>query len=169
MSCTAPSTGDLGAPGTLLGLYWMLFGVGALLGGLAVGALRRLPLWPVTVAIVVGWGLALLPFGFDVPVAVTVACFALGGLIYGPFVALSLTLMQAKAPPRHLAAMLAARSAAPLTASPPGTAIGGPLTAALGARATLGGSGLATVALGAVACAVLLARRRTRISAHISA
>jgi hypothetical protein len=153
-------TGDLHAPGTLLGLYWMLFGIGALLGGLAVGALRRLPLWPVTIGIVIAWGLALLPFGFGVPTAVTVACFTLGGAIYGPFVALSVTLMQAKAPPSHLAAMLAARSAVLLTASPLGTALGGPLTAALGPRATLGGSGLATVVLGAVACVLLLARRR---------
>ncbi len=32
-------TDDLHAPGTLLGLYWTLFGIGAVLGGLAVGAL----------------------------------------------------------------------------------------------------------------------------------
>lgn len=131
-------------------------------GGLAVGALRQLPLWPVTVVIVVAWGLALLPFGFDVPTAVTVACFTLGGAIYGPFVALSVTLMQAKSPPQHLAAMLAARSAALLTASPLGTALGEPLTTALGPRATLGGSGLATVVLGAVAYVLLLARRRNQ-------
>ena len=62
-------TNDLDAPGTLLGLYWMLFGIGAVLGGLTIGALRRLPLWPVTIAIVVLWGLLLLPFGFDVPIA----------------------------------------------------------------------------------------------------
>jgi MFS family permease len=152
-------THDLHAPGSLLGLYWMLFGVGAVLGGLAVGALRQLPLWPVTVGIVVAWGVALLPFGFDVPTAVTLACFAVGGAIYGPFVALSVTLMQAKSPPQHLAAMLAARSAALLTASPLGTALGGPLTTALGPRRTLGGSGLATVLLGAVACVLLLARK----------
>jgi len=151
---------DLHAPATLLGLYWTLFGIGAVLGGLAVGALRQLPLWPVTVAIVIGWGLALLPFAFDVPTAVTVVFFTLGGAIYGPFVALSVTLMQAKSPPQHLAAMLAARSAVLLTASPVGTALGGPLTTALGSRATLGGSGLATVVLGAVACFLLLARRR---------
>ncbi len=155
-------TDDLHAPGTLLGLYWTLFGVGAVVGGLAVGTLRRLPLWPVTVAIVVGWGLALLPFGLAAPTAVTVASFTLGGAIYGPFVALSVTLMQAKSPPRHLAAMLAARSAALLTASPLGTALGGPLTTALGPRATLGGSALATVALGAVACFLLLAQRRNQ-------
>ncbi|MEO3751924.1 MFS transporter [Streptomyces sp. B6B3] len=155
-------TDDLDAPGTLLGLYWMLFGIGAVLGGLAVGALRRLPLWPVMVGIVIAWGFALLPFGFHAPTAVTVVCFALGGVIYGPFVALSVTLMQATSPPHHLAAMLAARSAALLTASPLGTALGGPLTTALGPRGTLGGSGLATVALGAVACVLLLARRGRR-------
>jgi MFS family permease len=153
---------DLHAPATLLGLYWTLFGIGAVLGGLAVGALRQLPLWPVTVAIVIGWGLALLPFAFDVPTAVTVAFFTLGGAIYGPFVALTVTLMQAKSPQQHLAAMLAARSAVLLTASPVGPALGGPLTTALGARSTLGGSGLATVVLGAVAWFLLLARRRKR-------
>jgi predicted MFS family arabinose efflux permease len=159
-------TDDLHAPGTLLGLYWMLFGIGAVLGGLAVGTLQRLPLWPVTVGIVVAWGLALLPFAFGVPTVVTVACFALGGAIYGPFVALSVTLMQAKSPPQYLAAMLAARSAALLTAAPLGTALGGPLTTALGPRATLGGSGVATVVLGAVAGVLLLARRRKQRSAR---
>ena len=153
-------TDELNAPGTLLGLYWMLFGIGAVLGGLALGALQQLPLWPVTITIVVGWGLSLLPFGLGVPTAVTVACFTLGGAIYGPFEALSVTLMQAKSAPEHLAAMLAARSAVLLTASPVGTALGGPLTTALGPRATLGGSGLATVAVGAVASVLLLARRR---------
>jgi MFS family permease len=155
-------TDDLNAPGTLLGLYWMLFGIGAVLGGLAVGALRQLPLWPVTVTIVVGWGLMLVPFGFDVPIAVTVTCFTLGGAIYGPFEALSVTLMQAKSAPEHLAAMFATRSAVLLTASPLGTAFGGPLTTVLGPRTTLGGSGLATVVLGVVACVLLLVRHRPR-------
>jgi MFS family permease len=154
-------TDDLHGPGTLLGLFWVLFGIGAVLGGLAVGALRQLPLWPVTVGIVIAWGLVLLPFGFDVPTAVTLACFTLGGAIYGPFVALSVTLMQAKSPPQYLSAMLAARSAVLLTASPLGTALGGPVTTALGPRATLGGSGLATILLGVVACILLLARRRS--------
>ncbi|MGH3879778.1 MAG: MFS transporter [Actinophytocola sp.] len=155
-------TDDLHAPGTLLGLYWTLFGVGAVLGGLAVGTLRRLPLWPVTVAIVIGWGLTLLPFGLGAPTVLTIASFTLGGAIYGPFVALSVTLMQTNSPPQYLAAMLAARSAALLTASPLGTALGGPLATALGPRATLGASGLVTVALGVVACLLLLARRRAR-------
>jgi len=152
-------TDDLHASAALLGLYWMLFGVGAVLGGLTVGGLRQLPLWPVTIAIVIGWGLCLVPFGLDVSTAVTVAAFTLGGAIYGPFVPISVTLMQAKSPPEHLTAMLAARSAALLTASPLGTVLGGPLTQAVGPRATLCGSGLATVALGVVAAVLLLLRR----------
>jgi predicted MFS family arabinose efflux permease len=103
--------------------------------------------------------------GLNGPTAVTLAFFTLGGAIYGPFVALSVTLMQAKSPPQHLAAMLAARSAALLTASPLGTALGGPIAASLGPRTTLAGSGLATVALGAVACVLLLARRRNHVAA----
>lgn len=151
---------DLGAPGTLLGGYWMLFGVGALVGGLTVGGLRQLPLWPVLTAIVVGWGACLLPFGVaGVPVAVTVVCFAIGGAIYGPFLALSMTLMQQRAPRHELAALLAVRSAALLTAAPVGTALGGPLVTAFGPRATLAGSGLATIALGLVAGVALLTRR----------
>ena len=155
-------TQDLEAPGSLLGLYWMFFGIGAVVGGLAAGSLQRLPLWPVTVAIVIGWGACLVPFALGAPAPVTVASFALGGAIYGPFVALSITLMQQNAPPEHLASVLAARSAALLTAAPLGTALGGPVTAALGPDSTLGVSGLTTVTLGAVAGLVLLASRGTR-------
>jgi MFS family permease len=152
-------TDDLHASGSMLGLYWALFGVGAVLGGLAMGALRQLPLWPVTLAIVVGWGLALVPFGLGAPAWVTVVAFTLGGAIYGPFVPLSVTLMQAKSPPEHLTSVLAARSAALLTAAPIGTALGGPLTAAFGARATLAGSGLVTVLLGVAAALIQISRR----------
>ncbi|GGS22776.1 MFS transporter [Streptomyces nojiriensis] len=147
-------TDDLHAGAGLLGLYWTLFGVGAVLGGLAAGALRRFPLWPVTLGIVAGWGLALVPFGLGAPAAVTLACFTLGGLIYGPFTALSYTLFQERTPAASLTTVLAARSAALLTAGPVGTALGGPLIALLGPRQVLAASGIATVALAAVGAAV---------------
>ncbi|MFD5413279.1 MFS transporter [Streptomyces nojiriensis] len=147
-------TDDLHAGPGLLGLYWTLFGAGAVLGGLAAGALRRLPLWPVTLGIVAGWGLALVPFGLGAPAAVTLACFTLGGLIYGPFTALSYTLFQERTPAASLTTVLAARSAALLTAGPVGTALGGPLIALLGPRQVLAASGLATVALAVVGAAV---------------
>ncbi|MFJ6054141.1 MFS transporter [Streptomyces sp. NPDC092307] len=147
-------TDDLHAGAGLLGLYWTLFGAGAVLGGLAAGALRRFPLWPVTLGIVAGWGLALVPFGLGAPAAVTLACFTLGGLIYGPFTALSYTLFQERTPAAALTTVLAARSAALLTAGPVGTALGGPLIALLGPRQVLAASGLATVALAVIGAAI---------------
>ncbi|KOU68254.1 MFS transporter [Streptomyces sp. IGB124] len=153
-------TDDLHAGAGLLGLYWALFGAGAVLGGLAAGALRRFPLWPVTLGIVAGWGFALVPFGLGASAPVTLACFTLGGLIYGPFTALSYTLFQERTPAAWLTTVLAARSAALLTAGPVGTALGGPLIALMGPRGVLAASGIATVALAAVGAAVRI--RSTR-------
>ncbi|MGW0605757.1 MFS transporter [Streptomyces sp. NPDC002640] len=152
-------TDDLDQGAGLLGLYWTLFSVGAVLGGLAAGLLRRLPLWPTALGIVAGWGLILLPFGLGAPPAVTVACFALGGVIYGPFTALSFTLFQDRTPEAWLTTVLAVRAAALLASSPLGTALGGPLTAAFGPRAVLAGSGVATLVLVAGAVALGLRAR----------
>ncbi|MFF4423024.1 MFS transporter [Streptomyces sp. NPDC001549] len=161
-------TDDLHAGAGLLGLYWTLFGAGAVLGGLAAGALRRFPLWPVTLGIVAGWGLALVPFGLGAPAAVTLACFTLGGLIYGPFTALSYTLFQERTPAASLTTVLAARSAALLTAGPVGTALGGPLIALLGPRQVLAASGIATVALAVIGAAIRVrGLRRVRTPAPL--
>ncbi|WP_405792225.1 MFS transporter [Streptomyces sp. NBC_00029] len=157
-------TDDLHAGAGLLGLYWALFGAGAVLGGLAAGALRRFPLWPVTLGIVAGWGLALVPFGLGASAPVTLACFTFGGLIYGPFTALSYTLFQERTPAAWLTTVLAARSAALLTAGPVGTALGGPLIALLGPRQVLAASGGATVVLAVVGAAFRAwGQRRVRV------
>ncbi|MFD8887360.1 MFS transporter [Streptomyces erythrochromogenes] len=157
-------TDDLHAGAGLLGLYWALFGAGAVLGGLAAGALRRFPLWPVTLGIVAGWGIALVPFGLGAPAPVTLACFTLGGLVYGPFTALSYTLFQERTPAAWLTTVLAARSAALLTAGPVGTALGGPLIALMGPRGVLAASGIATIALAAVGAAVRIRSARRSAS-----
>src|SRR6266567_1024270 len=113
---------DLYADAGLLGTYWTTF------------------------LIVAGWGACLLPFVFA-PVGVTLACFALGGLIYGPFIPLTYALFQSSTTGAHLPTMLAARSAIIMVATPLGTAIGGPLVGTLGAAQTLTASGAATVLL----------------------
>ncbi|MFF9644046.1 MFS transporter [Kitasatospora aureofaciens] len=130
-----------------------------------MGTLRRLPLWPVTLGIVAGWGLALVPFGLRVPTSVSVTCFTVGGVIYGPFTALSFTLFQDRTPAAWLTTVLAARSAALLTAAPTGAALGGPLTAAIGPRQVLAASGIATIALALVAAAIR-ARGKSRAFAR---
>jgi hypothetical protein len=66
---------------------------------------------------------------------------------------------QDASPPGTLAQVLAARSSLLILAGPIGTALGGPLVAALGARGTLLASALATIALGLITTAVLTRTR----------
>lgn len=141
---------DLGAPAGLLGVYWTSFGVGALVATLITGALRARNMRRLTILIVAGWGACLLPFAVA-PIPITVLAFALGGLIYGPFIPLTYALFQSATHAANLPAVLAARSAVVIIASPLGTAIGGPLVASLGAAGTLVASGVATIALAGAA------------------
>jgi predicted MFS family arabinose efflux permease len=141
---------DLNASAGLLGAYWASFGVGAFASTLLTGTLRGRNSRRITLLIVAGWGACLVPFVFA-PVAVTLVCFAAGGLIYGPFVPLTYALFQSATTTANLPSLLAARSAALIIAAPLGTAIGGPLIAGLGAARTLTASGAATILLAAVA------------------
>jgi MFS family permease len=141
---------DLHAHARLLGAYWTSFGVGALASTLLTGMLRGRATRPVVLLIVAGWGACLVPFAFA-PDAVTLACFAVGGVVYGPFIPLTYALFQSITTTANLPSVLAARSAALIVATPLGTAIGGPIVAGLGAGWTLTASGVATVLLAALA------------------
>jgi hypothetical protein len=110
--------------------------------------------------IVLGWGLALVPFGLPTPLWVGLAAFTAGAVIWGPWMSLSMGVFQDATPPGALAQVLAARSSLLILAAPIGIALGGPLVAALGTCGTLLVSALATIALGlATVAALLLARR----------
>ena len=153
-------TGPLGGGAALLSLFWTVFGVGATVGSIIAGLARRLPVWPVLVVAVIGWGAVLAPLGLlRLPVA-AMACFAAGGLLYAPYPALSATLFQRESPPPLHSQILAARGALTVLATPLGTALGGPLTTLLGAQRTLLASAAATIASGLVATALLIGRRR---------
>ena len=145
----------------LLGTFWTAFGVGAVLGGLGAGLLRHLPLWAVVIGIIVGWGIALLPLGLTDAVAPALVAFAFGGLIYGPFTATSMALVQRISPPAVLSRVLATRAALTQPSTALGTLLGGPLVAAAGGRRALLISALLTIAFGALT-AVAVAGSRLR-------
>ena len=88
----------LGGGPAMLGWIWGAFGVGAVIGALITGTLRRLPLWPTVLAIVAGWGLAVLPLAAFGTLAAGIVGFGVGGLIYAPYGPVSITLLQQKAP-----------------------------------------------------------------------
>ena len=143
----------------LLGLFWAVFGVGAIVGGLGAGLLQHRPLWTVVAVIIIGWGAALLPLGLTDSVPAGLIGFAIGGLIYGPFTAICTALFQRSSPPELLSRVLATRSALTTPSTALGTLLGGPVVAAIGGQQTLLASGLLTIALGVLVAA---AARRAR-------
>jgi DHA3 family macrolide efflux protein-like MFS transporter len=150
---------DLHGSAALLGTFWAVFGVGAVIGELSAPFLRRWPVWPIMTGIVIGWGLAIVPLGLVTPLWTGLAAFFAGAVIWGPWMSLSMAVLQDASPPGALAQVIAARSSLLILAAPLGTALGGPIVAALGARGTLLASAVATIVLGLVATAVLLLRR----------
>jgi MFS transporter, DHA3 family, macrolide efflux protein len=151
---------DLHGSAALLGAFWAVFGVGAVIGELAAPFLRRWRVWPTMTAIVLGWGLALVPLGLPGPLWVALAAFFAGAVIWGPWMSLSMAVLQDASPPGALAQVIAARGSLLILAAPLGTALGGPLVAALGARGTLLASALGTIVLGLITVVVLAAARR---------
>jgi predicted MFS family arabinose efflux permease len=138
-----------GSPG-LLGAFWTVFGVGAVVGGLSAGLLRNRPLWTVVVVIIVGWGAALLPLGLSDAVLPGMIGFAAGGVIYGPFTAVCTALFQRACPPPVLSRVLATRTALTTPSTAVGMLLGGPVVSAVGGRTTLLLSAVLTIALGVV-------------------
>jgi MFS family permease len=153
---------ELEGSAALLGGYWTAFGIGATLGGLGAGLLGNRPPWRVVVAIIVGWGAALLPLGLTDAVAPGLIGFAAGGLIYGPFSAICTALFQRATPPQALSRVLATRTALTIPATASGTLLGGPVVTAIGGRYTLLASALLTIALGLSVAAVLWWHRSRR-------
>lgn len=152
-------TEDLHASAATLGGYYTAFGVGSLAGGLLTGQLRDRPLRATLLGIVVAFGAALLPLGLGAPVLVSLPAFAVAGLVWAPYLPTATALFQRRAGAAELPRVLAANGAVTVLAVPLGTMLGGPATAALGARPTLLVCAVGTVALGLLAAGVGALRR----------
>jgi predicted MFS family arabinose efflux permease len=148
-------TDDLHAGAGLLGAYWAAFGIGAIIGALALGVARWLPLWPAMLGIIAGHGIGMLPFALTHTAFPSMIGFAFAGLVYGPYSALSFTLLQERAPAESLTTVLAVRSAVLLTASPLGAALGGFLVDRTSAPAILVGCGALMIAIVPVSAVAL--------------
>ena len=148
-------TDDIGAGAGLLGQYWAAFGIGAVTGAIALGVARRLPLWPAMLTTIAGHGIGMLPFAFTHTAVPSLIGFAFAGLVYGPYSALSFTLLQDRAPAGSLTTVLATRSAVLLTASPLGAASGGFLLDRISAPAVLTGCGCLMILIAGISAILL--------------
>lgn len=153
---------DLHGSATVLGALYTAFGLGAVCGGLAAGYLRRWSLWPITIGIVIGFGIATLPLGLGAPVGLSMISLAVGGLIWAPYMATSMALFQRRTNAANLTSVLAANGAVTVLAVPLGSILGGPLTALVGARQTLLICAIGNIAFGLIAAAIGLAYARAR-------
>ena len=155
--------GPLHGDGLSLGLIWTGFGVGALVGALLTGLLRKLPAQQVLVSIIGLWGVVvvLLTFAPSTPYAVVV--LFLGGLIYAPFTPVVYTVVQAVLAPSEQQPILTLWTAGSAVAAPLGLALGGPLVQAVGTEGGLIVSALLTIAL--VPLAAMGLRRHAVVAA----
>ena len=143
-----------------IGLVYMAFGAGAVIGAVVTGHLRRLALWPVMIGVVIAFGLLLMPLGLPLPLWGHMIALGLAGLAWAPYPTTSMSLVQRTVPAGRLPPVLAARGAVLVVATPLGTLLGAPLVQAIGAPATFAACGAATTVVGLVALAAQLRGRR---------
>jgi predicted MFS family arabinose efflux permease len=154
---------NLDAGPELFGFAWAAFGVGALIGGIAGGALldlrQRAAMLRFSVVVVAMWGLAVLVIALFPIAAVLLVSIAIGGAAYAPYPSVLTTAQQRLVDPAMLPSVATVFAAASGGVSVAATGVGGPIVALVGAQATLFGSGAATVLL-ALLVAVIGLRRR---------
>ena len=148
-----------------LGAIWTGFGVGAVAGSFLVGLLNRFPRRAILLGATIGWSGALAAFAASHRPAAAVATFALGGLLWVPFLPVAYTMLQDAAAPDEQQPLITLWNAIMQTVAPLSLAASGPLVATLGATRTLWLSAGGTLLLGvatALAPAVASTRRAPR-------
>jgi MFS family permease len=140
-------TGELGGDGGAYGALWTCFGVGALIGALLTNQFRRVRPEVLLVAVIGGWACCAAVVGAAPNLWVAGAALAVGGAIYGPFLAVAYTLLQSLLRPGDQQPVFTLWGAMVTVAMPLGLAVGGPLVTAAGARGGIFVSVLVTALL----------------------
>ncbi|GAA0951032.1 hypothetical protein GCM10009558_067390 [Virgisporangium aurantiacum] len=140
-------TGELRGDGGAYGALWTCFGVGALVGALLTNQFRRIRPQLLLVAIIGGWACCAAVVAVSPNLLVAGAGLALGGAIYGPFLAVAYTLLQSLLRTEDQQPVFTLWGAMVTVAMPLGLAVGGPLVATAGARGGILVSALITALL----------------------
>jgi hypothetical protein len=131
------------------GALWSVFGVGALLGLLAVRPLARLRPGLVNAAGAAVWGLVTLPLVLISALPGALAVMFAGGLIWGPYGVIEVMTIQAVTPRNRHGTVFGIRRAIQVAATPAGAAAGGLLLTRLDPQAVIGVAAGACVLAGA--------------------
>ena len=151
----------LGSGAAGFGLLWTAFGIGAMAGLLLVKTLSRRGPGLMNALSVVAFGLATAPLALVHSMPAAIVFMALGGIAWGPYVALEASVIQRRVPARHLAGAFAARRAILWTAAPLGVGAGGLMLRVLSPETVIGLSAGACVLAG-LACLLMRDLRAVR-------
>jgi len=142
------------------GAMWSVMGVGALAGLVAIPRLARLRPAVVNAVGVVLWGVVLLPLVVVTSLPVALVIMFVGGVVWAPYAATEISVLQSWVPGDQLGAVFGARRSVIVASSPSGAALGGLLLERMSSITVIGLSAGACV-VGGLACLALPAVRRT--------
>lgn len=140
-------TDALNADSRALGVLWTSFGLGALCGALLINQLRRFSQRGLLVSIIGGWAASLCVLSATSTITIAAAALAVGGIVYGPFVAIAYTVLQETQRQQDQQPVFTLWAAGLTAAAPLGLGLAGPLVAGTGSRGGLLVSALVTALL----------------------
>ncbi|HEX2912009.1 MAG TPA: MFS transporter [Chloroflexia bacterium] len=147
------------------GLLWAAFGVGALVGLLAIPFLSTLSRPGVVfAAIAILWGLCLIPFLWIKNLEWAMLCLSLGGLFWAPYTTVEISMLQRLIPAHLRGQVFGARATLVGAAGPLGLMAGGFLLTFLEANYVIGLSALACILAGVAGLLSPPLRRITRVT-----
>jgi predicted MFS family arabinose efflux permease len=114
----------LGGGEAAYGLLWTVFGAGALVGLVAAPALARRRPGLVNACGALVWGLIMLPVALMTDLAPTVALFAAGGVVWGPYTTVETHALQRWVDPSRHGLVFGLQRSVLATATPVGAAAG---------------------------------------------
>ncbi len=144
----------LGAGAGAYGAMWSALGAGALVGLLMIPALSRLRAGVVNAAGALLWGIALLPLLAVNMLPAALVIMFVGGLVWAPYVATEVTVIQRCVPPEQHGAAFGARRAVIVASSPTGAALGGVLLEHYSSLSVVGLSAAACIVAGGICLAL---------------
>lgn len=146
--------------GSVLGILWSAFGVGAVVGGVVAGRFTRLAQVRIAALSAAGWGVAMFVVAMPVHFYVALAAMFLGGFSYAPYGPIVSTVMQRELPPEQLNEVSSYYGSMTSVASPLGTFAGGAAVGLLGASNSILSVGAILTAVGIVISLVARSRKR---------
>jgi len=135
-----------------LGWLWTGVGVGSVLGSLGTGWVsQRLPANVAMAGIAVLWGLCQVGLAFSPSLLPAIVCFFVGGIFWGPYLAIETSFLQRTVPTDQHGAFFGLHTAVLAPSMPLGAALGGALLVQLNPSTVLLISALACLTAGLAA------------------